>query len=171
MRPEKIAILDEIRNNVTDSDFVLLVDYDGLTVERMNELRTKLGSVNARMQIVRNSLFKLVAREQGWKQIEDDLAGPTATITGTDDVAAAKALKEFSADDNRPVVKCGMLQQTFVSADEVNRLANLPSREILLGMFVSTVAQPLMGLPRVLNQKLLSLLYVLKAAEEKKAAV
>ena len=64
-----------------------------------------------------------------------------------------------------------MLQQTFVSADEVNRLANLPSREILLGMFVSTVAQPLMGLTRVLNQKLLSLLYVLKAAEEKKAAV
>jgi large subunit ribosomal protein L10 len=117
---------------------------------------------------VRNRLFKRVADECDWKEIEEILSGPTATVSGDDDVGAAKILRESALADSRPVMKGGVISGVFLTAKEIDDLALLPSREALLGMAVGTIAAPMTGLVGVMNQKLLTLLNVLKAAEDKK---
>ncbi len=168
MRLEKQGMIDEMREGAVGSQFVFLLDHTGLNVERITELRGKLRSIGAELHVVRNRLFKRVANECDWKEIEEILRGPTATVSGDDDVAAAKILHESAMADSRPVMKGGVIGGVFLTAEELHELALLPSREALLGQTVATIAAPMTGLVGVMSQKLMSLLNVLKAVEDKK---
>jgi len=169
MRPEKEAILKEIREKVETSEFLLLADYRGMTVEQFSALRVALRASGARLQVVKNRLLRVVVRDRGWSALEPFLAQPTAMAVGSNVVDAAKAIKKFRAEQkNRPDMKAGMMGSRFLTVDEIERLADLPPREVLLGQVVGTIAAPMTRLVGVFNQKVCSLLYVLKAAEEKK---
>ena len=168
MRPEKESMLAQLRERVSDSEFVILVDHTGLNVENSANLRDKLRATGSEMHIVRNRLLGRIADDLGWDDMKSSLEGPTATITGDDDVAAVKVLTAFITQQKRPVIKCGVSSDEYLSASAITDMANLPSRDILLAMLARTVAAPITGLMGVMNQKILTLLYALNAIKEKK---
>ncbi len=170
MRPEKEAILKEIKQKVDASEFLLLADYRGMTVEQLSALRASLRVSGARIQVVKNRQLRLVARDKGWSALEPFLTHPTAMAVGPNVVEAAKAIKKFRAEQkNRPELKAGMMGARFLSVADIESLADLPPREALLAQMVGTVAAPMTRLVGVLNQKLCSLVYVLKAVEQQKS--
>lgn len=171
MRIEKQSIVSEIRGQVNASPFVLLTDYKGMKVEQFSELRRLLRGVGAELHVVKNRLFRQVTGEQGWKQLEANLNGFTAMVTGQKDVTeTAKVLIKFKADAKVLEIKAGMLGATYLTAQSIAELATLPSKEIMQGRLVGTLAAPMSRLVGVMTQKLSSLMYVLRAIEEKKRA-
>ena len=168
MRPEKTAIVGEISTRVNGSSFLLLAEYRGLKVDQFSDLRRQLGKAGARVQVVKNRLLRLITNEKGWKQLDGQLKGQSAIITGPDVVEAAKVLKRFSSANGIPAVKAGMMGNMYLTPAQVDALAELPPREVLLGQFVGTVAAPLSRLVGVMKQKVSTLVYVLKAVEAKK---
>ena len=182
MRPEKQSILGELNSQVNDSSFVFVAEYRGMKVEQFSDLRRKLGKTGARMQVVKNRFLRLITKEKGWQDLDTSLKGQSAIVTGTDVVQAAKTLKEFSGATGLPVVKAGVMGNVILTSTQINALADLPPREVLLGqlvvpgvfprhfLLVGTVAAPLTRLVGVLKQKVSSIVYVLKAVEDKKNA-
>jgi large subunit ribosomal protein L10 len=169
MRPEKESIIAEVRSKLSDSVFVIIADYQGLSVSKTDQLRQKLLKADARIQVVKNRILGHIANEAGLGAIRDHLAGPSAMVYGKGDVSqTAKILKEFIKEHEKPVIKAGALEGVVLSAADVEQLASLPSRETLLSMVVGTIAAPMSQLVGVFQQKASSLLYVLQAAADKK---
>lgn len=169
MRAEKQYMVDDIRRQLTGSEFAFFLDYTRLTVGRMSSLRVKLRGAGAEVRVVKNRLLKLVGVSLGWGDMGDMMRKPTALVTGKDEVAAARVIQEFTRDEERPVnVKGGVTLGALVKASEIMELANLPSRQVLRSMVVGTIAAPMTRLVGVMNMKLSSLVYVLKAIEKKK---
>ena len=170
MRPEKISIVSEIRGQVEHSGFIILADYKGLKVEQFTELRRQLHASKSEIHVVKNRLFRLVAHERGWTQLDQVLQGPSAMVVGSDVTQAAKILAKFRKETNLLSVKAGVMEGQYISAAVVAELAMLPSREELLASLVGTLAAPMSRLVGVMRQKVASVVYVLKAIEAKKGA-
>jgi large subunit ribosomal protein L10 len=169
MRPEKQAMADEFRSRVKDAAFMILADYRGLSVSKTDELRRRLRGVNARMQVIQNRVFRAVAKEASLPGLEPALKGPSALVYGPGDVVqAAKVLKDFVRENERPKIKAGALAGALITAQDVEQLAGLPAREVLLAQMLGTIAAPMTRLAGVLNQKVASIVYALKAVQEKK---
>lgn len=169
MRPEKKSIVDELRGKVSDATFVILADYRGLSVAKTEELRRRLGGVSAQFQVIQNRLFRLVAKELSYKGFDEGIKGPSAMVYGKGDVVqAAKVLRDFIKENELPVIKLGSLDGAVLSAADVTELAGLPSKTELHAMLVRTLAAPMTQLVGVMQQKVASIVYVLKAVEEKK---
>jgi large subunit ribosomal protein L10 len=168
MRPEKKAIIEEVQGEVDASSYVVLVDCLGLNVEKTADLRGRLRETDSRLTTVKNSFLKVAVQNLGLGA-GLELEGPTSMVTGAGDVTqVAKVLRTFRKENERPAVKGGLLGGKVLSADDVVAMADIPSREIMLGILVGTIAAPMTQLVGVMQQKVLSLLYVLKAVEEKK---
>lgn len=172
MRPEKLAIVREIKEHLSGANFAFLTDFTRMDTTKSAALRRKLRETGARFQVVPNRLFRVVAKELNYAGLEAGLVGPTALVYGAGDVAAtAKALREFiRANDKVPVVKLGHLDGAVLQPADIEALAALPPKKVLQGLLVGTIAAPMSGLVGVLSQKLASLVYVLQAAAEKKSA-
>ena len=171
MRPEKQSIAKEIKEQLSGAAFLILADFTGMDTAKTAELRRTLRETKTRFQVVPNRLFRVVASELGYAGIEAGLKGPTAVISGAGDVAAvAKTLKEFAKAHKMPAIKLGHLDGKALSAADVDALASLPSKKVMQGMLVGTIAAPMSNLVGVMNQKLASLVYVLKAVADKKSA-
>lgn len=169
MRPEKESIISEVREKMSDAVFVIIADYQGLTVAKTDDLRKRLLKADARIQVVKNRIVSHIAKDAGLGAMRDHLSGPSAMVYGKGDVSqAAKILKDFIKEHEKPVIKVGALEGVVLTAKDVEQLASLPSRETLLGMMVGTLAAPMSQLVGVFQQKASSLLYVLKAAADKK---
>lgn len=170
MRLEKKSIFDEISARVNGSPFVIVAEYRGLKVEQFSDLRRQLHKVGGRMQVVKNRLLRLITRGKGWTALEPSLKGQSAIVTGTDVVQTAKILKRFAAANGIPAVKAGVMGDMILTSAQIDALADLPAREVLLGQVVGTIAAPLSKLVGVLKQKVSTIVYVLKAIEDKKNA-
>ncbi|MFC1497873.1 50S ribosomal protein L10 [Verrucomicrobiota bacterium] len=169
MRPEKKSIVSEIRGSLEKSEYVFLADYRGLTVVQLSELRARLREADVCFQVVKNDFLRIAAQELGWDNVADFFGGPIAMIVGSSDVIlSAKILVEFKNKNNLPLIKGGRMGDRSILAVDIEEMSNIPSREVLLSQLVGVVCAPLSGVVGVMNQKLLSLLYVLRAAEEKK---
>ena len=169
MRPEKESIFEEIKGKVNDSVFLIVADYQGLTVGKTDLLRQRLLKADAKVQVVKNRVLGHIAQEAGFGAMRDHLTGPSAMVYGKGDVSqVAKILKDFIKEHEKPVIKVGALEGVVLTAADVEQLASLPSRESLLSMVVGTIAAPMSQLVGVFQQKVSSLLYVLQAAADKK---
>lgn len=169
MRPEKQAQVAEISDRIKDADFAMLVAYRGLKVDKMSELRQQLRQKHSRLMVVPNRFLGIAAGANGIEGLAPCLEGPIALVTGRGDVTeVAKTLAAYAKDNPLLKLKGGFLGRTVLPAGDVESLAKLPSRPVMLGMTVGTIAAPMMGLVGVLNQKVCSLLYVLQAIEKKK---
>lgn len=131
-RPDKEAAVAELADKFRESGAVLLTEYRGLTVAELKELRRSLAG-NAEYAVVKNTLAAIAAREAGLEALADDLKGPTAlTFVTGEPVEAAKALRDFAKDNAKLVVKGGVMDGNVLDAAEVEKLASLESREVLL---------------------------------------
>ncbi|MDX2081565.1 MAG: 50S ribosomal protein L10 [Terrimicrobiaceae bacterium] len=164
MRPEKTTIVADIREKLHASPYLLVVDYAGMQVPHFEELRTRLAGSGAKLSVVRNTFLKIAADELKMPDLNGALAGQTAIVTGESDIcAAAKILKTFSAEFKKPAVRVGVLDNSTLSAEQVNALAELPSKDVLRATLLGVLLAPATKLARVLNEPAASLARVLKA--------
>lgn len=171
MRPEKESIIREIRETVDGSAYVLLADYSGMKVSHFTALRGKLAEAAARVMVVKNTYLGVVLGADLRDRLSAVLAGKTAMVTGAGDVTAvAKALTAFVKENKVLVLKGGCLNTQVLTAGDVDAMASMPPRDVLLGQLVGTVQAPMTQLVGVMNAKVSSLLYVLTAIKEKKNA-
>jgi large subunit ribosomal protein L10 len=169
MRLEKKAIVDEIKGQLSGAGYVILADCRGMTVEQMKDLRAQLKGASAVLKVVPNALFGIAAKSAGWDGMEAFLQGPTAMVAGAGDVTkTAKLLRTYIKVANLPVLKGGRMGTRILQPGDVDAMALLPPREILLGQAVGTIAAPMTRFVGAMNQKLASLIYALKAVADKK---
>jgi large subunit ribosomal protein L10 len=169
MRPEKESILKEMTDAIDASEHILLADYSGMKVKHFNLLRTNLRAVGARSLVVKNSLFNVALGKSGRAVPESALAGKTLMVTGGADITAvAKSLKAFIKDQKVLAIKGGSLNTQMLSEQDVDAMADMPPREVMLGRLVGTVQAPMTQFVGVMHAKVSSLLYVLTAIEDKK---
>lgn len=167
MRSEKISILDEVIERVKESDYCFIVNYGGLKVERLSTLRKELQAVNTRLMVVKNSYLSKTAQMLEWADISALLSGQTAIVTGKGDVAeVAKMLVAF-VKGSTAEVKGANLEHKVLNADDVVALSKLPSKDIMRSMLLGTMLAPATSLVRVMNAPMLTVLYALKAYQEK----
>lgn len=146
-RPDKAAVVTDVRDRISGASATMLTEYRGLTVGQLAQLRAELRKSGAEYRVVKNTLTKIAVRDAGFEVPDDLLTGPTAVaFCGEDPVAAAKALRAFAKTNPALVVKGGILEGRFIDAGEAGRLADLASREELLaqlaGLMQSVLAQP-----------------------------
>lgn len=171
MRPEKSMLLEEVKQRIQDSPYAIVTDYTGLKVSEISELRKRLRAVGARYSVVKNSMLRLAAEQLGWPEFGGLLAGQTAIVAGSRDVcSAAKAVKNFAAEFNRPTIKGGILDGRLLAAPDVVALADLPSREALLARLLSVIGGPATKLARLIQTPGGQLARVIKAKADKGAA-
>ena len=138
-RPDKAAAVAEIVESFNDSAGAVLTDYRGLTVKQLQELRRALGE-NATYAVVKNTLTKIAAREAGVEGFDDLLNGPTAiAFINGDLVEAAKGLRDFAKANPALIIKGGYVDGASMEAAEIAKLADLESREVLLGKLAGAI--------------------------------
>lgn len=154
-RPDKTAAVQEIVESLNDADGAVLTEYRGLTVKDLQQLRRSLGE-NTSYAVVKNTLAKIAAREAGIDSFDDLLTGPTAIafIQGDGIVEAAKGLRDFAKANPALVIKGGILDGQPLDAAEVNKLADLESREVLLGKLAGGMLASLSQAVYLLNAPL-----------------
>ena len=131
-RPDKAAAVAELTDEFRSSNGAVLTEYRGLTVAQLKQLRVSLGD-DVNYAVVKNTLTKIAANEAGISSFDDELAGPSAiAFVHGDPVAVAKALRDFAKANPLLVIKGGVLDGKALGSDEINKLADLESREVLL---------------------------------------
>jgi large subunit ribosomal protein L10 len=151
-RDQKAAVIDEVAVQIQEAEAVFAVDYRGISVPQAAELRTKLRDADASFRVVKNTLTERAADQAGAEGLKELLEGPTAmTFVKGDAAAAAKALRDFRRATQLLEFKGGWMNGAALSPDEIDSIAQLPSREVLYGRLVGMVAYPLNGLAGALG--------------------
>jgi large subunit ribosomal protein L10 len=168
MRAEKQNISAEYLKRLNSSPFFIVVDYQGLRVGPITELRKRLGKAGAEMHVVKNSIFRIAAKEAGVADLTGTLTGQLAVVTGRQDVStAAKVLKTFSSEFDRPKIRFGYLNNQRLENKDLLMLADLPSLEVLRAKLLGLLSTPATRLVQLLNTPATQLARVLKAKAEK----
>ena len=171
MRPEKASIVSELTEKMKKSAFVLVADYQRMNVGHFGELRNRLVPVGAEMHVVKNSFLKRAMADSGFPDVGEKLTGQTAVVTGEKDVApVAKILKAFAAEFKTTALKIGLIDRAIVSTAEVEQLADLPSRDVLLGQLLGLLLAPATRLVRVMKEPASAFARLLNARASKMPA-
>jgi large subunit ribosomal protein L10 len=169
MRTEKQFISKEYLTRLNASPFFIVVDYTGLKVGPVTELRKRLNKAGAEIHVVKNSIFKIAAKEAGVPEL-GSLAGQLAVVTGQKDVsAAAKVIKTFSSEFEKPKIKFGFLNNQRLETQDIVSLADLPSIEVLRSKLLGVLQAPATKLAVLLNTPASQLVRVLQARVDKGA--
>ena len=151
MRAEKQFITAEYLNRLNGSPYFIVVDYQGLKVGPITELRKRLSKAGAEMHVVKNSLFRLAVKESG-VDLGASLAGQLAVVTGQRDVSsAAKVVKTFSAEFDKPKIRFGYLKNQRLESADIVALADLPSIEVLRAKLLGVIMAPASKLAAVIG--------------------
>ena len=168
---EKKKIVEDIRKRFLESKVVILTDYKGLDVEKINELRRKLKESGVEYKVVKNTLLVRASEETDVSLIKDSFNGPSAIALSCDDpVAPAKILAEFANDHEALEIKVGIMNGNILDFSAIKKLSVLPSREVLLGNLLSVMIGVPSAFARALNDMPKRLLNVLQAIKEQKEA-
>lgn len=170
-RPEKVAVVREVAAKLGDAQAVFVIEYRGLTVGQLADLRNALRPADAQLSVYKNTLVRLAVREAGFEGLDDELlVGPTALAFVQGDVAAAaKALRDASKTYPLLVLKGGSLGGVPLSSDDVKALADLPSREELLAKLAGAIQAPMTKTAGLLQALPRNLAYGLAALVDSKA--
>ncbi len=168
-RDQKAVAIAEIASHIDQSDAIFAVDYRGITVAQVAELRAKLRESDATFKVVKNSLTERAADQAGADALKDFLSGPTALTFVRGDVAtAAKAVADYARATQLLPFKGGLMDGASLDVDQIRSLSRLPSRDVLYGQLVGVVASPIGGLVRSLGGLLGGLAVALGQVRDKK---
>lgn len=165
MKSEKQIIIDAIVARINQSPFMLIADYSGMKVEQFAELRKRLRDTGSVFHVEKNTFVKRAASDAQLPEgILENLGGQIAVVTGESDVCAvAKALKDFGKTSGKPAIRGGILDGEVLDAAQIEALASLPPKEVLLAQLLGVLVAPAQKLVRVLNEPAASLARVLQA--------
>ncbi|SHJ76555.1 50S ribosomal protein L10 [Desulfofundulus thermosubterraneus] len=169
-REEKQAILAELTEKFRTSKAAVLTNFRGLDVASMTKVRRRLRESGSELKVAKNTLTRLAANEAGLEGLDPYLEGPTAIAFGYEDpVAPAKVVAELAREFKQLEIKAGILEGRVIDVEGVRRLADLPSREVLLARVAGGMQAPLYGFAGALQGLLRNLVYVLEAIRKQKA--
>jgi large subunit ribosomal protein L10 len=168
MRAEKKFLTSEYVARLNGSPFFIVLGYQGLKVTHLNELRKRLRQVGAEVHVVKNTVFRVAAKEAGVADLDGALAGQVAIVTGQKDIsAAAKAVKNFAAEFDKLKLKFGYLNSQRLDEASILALADLPSIDVLRAKLLGLLNAPATKLATLINTPATQLAQVIKAKAEK----
>ena len=163
--------VEEIKEKIGKAQSVVLVDYRGLNVEQLTELRSQYRSAGVDYKVYKNTMMRIAFKDLGLEGFNEFLKGPSAVAFGYDDpVEAAKITAEFAKTNTKLEIKAGIVDGKIIDVDGVNSLASLPSREVLVAQVLGGLNAPIQGFANVLQGTIRGLAIVLNAIAEDKAA-
>jgi len=166
---KKKEIVKALHDKFGRSKIVIVTDYKGLNVTTINDLRRKLREAEIEYKVVKNSLLTRAADDTDVALIKDYFVGPSAIALSYDDpVAPAKLLTEFAKENKKLEIKAGILNGKVLDVNAIKLLSALPSREVLLGQFLSVLVGVPTSIVRALNDMPKRFLNVLQAIKEQK---
>jgi large subunit ribosomal protein L10 len=171
-RTQKESLVSGIRERIDRAPVMYLTDFTGLSVKQMTELRRTLKRSGAEYVVVKNRLAaRAVAEAEGMPDLGESLTGPTGLVFGYDDVVgAAKVLSDFAkAHDSKPAFKLGVMDRKLLDPSQIDRLAQLPPREVLLAQLAGAFEAPMAQLAAALGAKLQEMVGLLDALREQRA--
>jgi large subunit ribosomal protein L10 len=174
-RPEKVAVVDEVREKLRDADATMLTEYRGLNVPALAKLRNELVGAGGEVKIYKNTLVRFAARDLGL-EIEDLLTGPTAIAfvvrkpdgSAGDPVGVAKALRRYAGENDKLVIKGGLLGTKRLTVDEIKALSEVAPREQILAEIAGLFAAPMQQFASLLDAVPRNFAYALNALIEKR---
>jgi large subunit ribosomal protein L10 len=170
-RIAKEQVVNEIKEKFQRAEAVVLVDYRGLNVAEVTELRKRFREAGADYKVYKNTLMTRALTELGIEGLNPYLTGPNAIALGYDDpVVPAKIISEFAKDHDKLEIKAGMISGKVIGAEGIKSLASLPSKEVLVAQVLGGLNAPITGLVNVLQGNIRNLVYALNAIAEKKTA-
>jgi large subunit ribosomal protein L10 len=168
-REQKAVAIEQIAAHIDESHAIFAVDYRGISVPQVAELRAKLRDADATFTVVKNSLTERAADQAGAETLKDYLAGPTAlTFVRGDAATAAKAIADYARVTQLLPFKGGLMDGDSLDIEQLRSLSRLPSREVLYGQLVGVVASPVSGLVRTLSALVGGLASALGQVRDKK---
>ena len=168
MRAEKKILTAEYLTRLNASPFFIVVDYRGLKVGHMTELRKRLNKAGAEVHVVKNSIFRIAVKEAGIADLNGSLVGQMAVVTGQKDIStAAKVVKTFASEFDKLKIKFGYLNSQRLADKDIIALADLPSIEVLRGKLLGVLNAPAQQMVRLLNTPAGQLARVLQAKVDK----
>ena len=170
-RKEKVAVVDEVTSKLTASSAIIVTEYRGMSVGQLAALRRQLRPAGAEYKVYKNTLARFAAQNAGVGELAEMLTGPSGItfITG-DAAAAAKSLRETAKTNPLLVIKGGVIGGKVITARDVEALADLPSRDVLLARFAGALQAPLVKTAGLLQALPRNFAYGLKALIEQKEA-
>ncbi len=139
----KKSVVEEIKAKFEGSQSAVVVDYRGLTVEEVTELRNKFREANVEYKVYKNNLVKIAIKGTDFEGLSADLTGPNAIAFGIEDaVAPAKIVKDFAATNDKLELKSGVVEKVYYDNAKIMEIANLPSKEELIGRFMGSIKAP-----------------------------
>lgn len=171
-RNEKQKAVEELAAKIEGKGVLLLSDFTGMNVEVATEIRSRFREASVEFTVVKNTLAKRAFEAAGFGELVDQLTGPNAIVMTDDDpVAPAKILAEFEKAKKTPTIKTGWVESTHITAAEIRRLADLPSREVLLSQIMAGFQAPVSGFARLMSELMRKLVATLdEVAKQKDAA-
>jgi large subunit ribosomal protein L10 len=164
MRAAKKYLIEEVAVHLKKSDYVILANYDKMTVADVAELRRRLEPHQAEFHVVKNSSLRVAGQALGLPGFDTALVGPTAVIVGgKNSPGVAKVLRDFVKEKQKVVVKAGVLSQKLITAQDVEKLADMPSLDTLRAQLLGLLKQPSSLFVRVINAVPQGLVNVLQA--------
>ncbi len=171
-RDEKAAIVSGLNESFSRAKFAVVADYCGLTVADLQSIRIELRKCDSEIRIAKNTLLRRAVTETESEVLSDDFTGTTAVVMAYDDpVEPAKALAKFAEDHEKFIIRSAALEGEKISSDELIALSKLPSKEALLGQFLSVLNGVPTGLVQVLSGVPRTFLYALQAVKDQKEQV
>ncbi|MDR0921826.1 MAG: 50S ribosomal protein L10 [Lactobacillales bacterium] len=149
---KKAQLVNEVTEKFTAASSVVVVDYRGLTVEEVTNLRKQLRDANVEMKVIKNSILRRAAEQAGLEGLDTVFTGPTAVAFSNEDtVAPAKIIDEFTKEAKALEIKGGVIEGKVSDANEIIALAKLPNREGLLSMLLSVLQAPVRNVAYAVN--------------------
>lgn len=168
MRAEKLNLTKEYVARLNASPFFIVTSFQGLNVGQLTELRKRLFKIGAEFHVVKNSVFRVAAKEAGIADLGSALTGMVAVVTGQKEIsAAAKILKNYGTEFDKLKINFGFMGNERIERDNVMALADLPSIEVLRGKLLGVIQAPATKLVVLLNTPASQLARVIKAKAEK----
>lgn len=168
---QKKEFVSKLKTKLAESQILLLVDYKGLDVAMMTELRNELRKEGAKIEVVKNSLLTMATEDTENAVIKDAFVGPNAIVTCDEDpVAPARVIVKFAEDNKKIEIKIGTMGGKMLQLEDIKSLAKLPTKDILLAQLLSAMNGVPTAMVRVLNEVPRSMLNVLNAIGDQKEA-
>lgn len=169
-RPEKVKAVEDLQN-ILNNNSVILVDFQGVDVVGMADVRKALRPFGATFKVIKNTLLTIAAQGTDAEALCENLAGSTAMMfVEGDPVAATKALIPFTKVPKPIKLKAGYVEGAVLSEAQVVELSKIPSREELIASIIGSVEAPISGIPQVINSLLSDVVFTIDAVADKKAA-
>ena len=163
--------IDEIKEKLERAESVILVDYRGLNVEQLTELRSKYRDAGVEYKVYKNTMMRFAFKDAGFEDFDEYLKGPSAVAFGFDGpIQAAKITADFAKDNELLEIKAGIVDGKIVGIDAIKEIASLPPREVLVAKALGGLNAPIQGFANVLSGTIKGLAVALNAIAEQKQA-